>query len=346
VLAVFRLATSNDESMNETFSWVLSKDFRPHLLLSSGHAQTIYAGLGAATKLPYLSRCHAIPTTDGDQLALHEDVPREWRKGGLSSLLVHGLGGSHRSPYVARIANKLRARGVRTYRLDMRGCGAGDQMAQKTAHAGRSQDVAAAVDFILTECPESSLVVVGFSLGANQVLKMLGEWGNSAPSCLLRAMAVAPPIDLLACAKNIARPSRFAYNRWFVRSLVRDARRRAAWVPALADIDWTRPPKTLYEFDDRVTAPVNGFSGAEHYYTCSSSSTWLQKIQRPTLILAARDDPIVPGTIFQNLVLGDQVALHMTKHGGHVGYIGRRGLDPDRNWLEWRVVECVIGLQE
>jgi predicted alpha/beta-fold hydrolase len=329
--------------MNETFSWVRFTAFRPHALLSSGHAQTIYARLGALANPPYLGQLHRISTTDGDQLAMHEDVPKDWREGDVCSLLVHGLGGSHRSPQVARIANKLRARGVRTYRLDMRGCGAGDQLAQKTAHAGRSEDVAAAVDFILTECPQSPLVVVGFSLGANQVLKMLGEWTNSAPSRLLRAMAIAPPIDPLACAQNIAKPSRLAYNRWFVRSLVRDARRRAAWVPALADIDWTRPPRSLYEFDDRVTAPLNGFAGAEHYYASSGSSTRLQKICRPTLILASQDDPIVPATIFQNLVLSDQVALHVTRHGGHVGYIGRRESDPDRNWLEWRVVEFVIG---
>ena len=112
---------------------------------------------------------------------------------------------------------------------------------------------------------------------------------------------------------------------------------------ALADIDWTRPPRKLRDFDDQVTAPLNGFSGAEHYYACSSSSAWLGKIRRPTLILAAQDDPIVPSAIFQNLVLSDQVALNMTRHGGHVGYIGRRRSDPDQNWLEWRVVEFVIG---
>ena len=329
--------------MNEAFSRIRSSVFRPHPLLLSGHAQTIYAGLGISTKTQNLSQCHKIPTTDGDQLALHEDVPNRWRPGDVCSLLVHGLGGSHRSPYVARLASKLQARGVRTFRLDMRGCGAGDQLAQKTAHAGRSEDVAAAVDFVSTECPESALVVIGFSLGANQVLKLLGEWGSCPPPCFLRALAVAPPIDLLACARNIERPSRFIYNRWFVRTLVRDARRRSAWVPALADIDWTRPPKRLYEFDDRVTAPVNGFSGAEHYYACSSSSASLQQIRCPALILAAQDDPIVPAEIFQNPVLSDQVELHITRRGGHVGYIGRRSSDPDRKWLEWRVIEFVVG---
>ncbi len=242
---------------------------------------------------------------------------------------------------MARLATKLSDRGVRTFRLDMRGCGAGRKLARKTAHAGRSGDVAAAVDFISMRCPGADLVVVGFSLGANQVLKMLGEWGDDAPPWLLRAMAVAPPIDLAACARNIGRHSRRMYNRWFVRTLVRDARQRAAYSADLASIDWSRPPESLYQFDNQVTAPVNGFTGADQYYASSSAAPLLGNIQRPTLILAAQDDPIVPAAIFQHASTGPQVLVHMTKHGGHTGYFGRRSADPDRNWLEWRVVEFV-----
>jgi predicted alpha/beta-fold hydrolase len=243
---------------------------------------------------------------------------------------------------MARLATKLRDRGVRTFRLDMRGCGAGRKLARKTAHAGRSGDVAAAVNFISTRCTASGLVVVGFSLGANQVLKMLGEWGDDPPPRLLRAMAVAPPIDLAACARNIERHSRRMYNRWFVRMLVRDARQRSAYSADLAAIDWSRPPESLYQFDNQVTAPVNGFTDADQYYARSSAAPLLGSIRRPTLILAAQDDPIVPAAIFQNVSTGPHVLVHMTKHGGHAGYVGRRSADPDRYWLEWRVVDFVV----
>jgi predicted alpha/beta-fold hydrolase len=329
--------------MHDDFSWFRPSRFSPHPLLTSGHAQTLCAGFGLSKRVPCSSRQHTIPTTDGDQLALHENLPAQWRDGDLCSLLVHGLGGSHRSPYLVRITNKLEALGVRVYRLDMRGCGAGYRLAQRTAHAGRSEDVAAAIEFISAQSPNSPIVLSGFSLGANQVLKLLGEWGKGAPSSLLRALAIAPPIDLQTCSRNLARLSRYPYNRWFVRSLVRDARRRAAWVPALDALDWQRPPRSLYEFDDLVTAPINDFSGADQYYAHSSSLPWLEQIRRPTMILAAQDDPIVPATIFHDLNASNRVALHMTKRGGHLGYIGRRGPDPDRNWLEWRVVEFVMG---
>ena len=95
--------------MNDTFLGLPSADFLPHPLLASGHAQTIFAGLATSKKIPHLGHPHTIPTTDGDQLVVHEDRPDGWCEGDLCTLLVHGLGGSHRSPYIARLANKLRA---------------------------------------------------------------------------------------------------------------------------------------------------------------------------------------------------------------------------------------------
>jgi predicted alpha/beta-fold hydrolase len=132
----------------------------------------------------------------------------------------------------------------------MRGCGAGFGLATKLTHAGRSEDVSAAVKFIGTYCPGSQLTVVGFSLGGNQVLKLLGEWGSETPAYVVRAMAVAPPIDLKACTRNIERTSRFVYNWSFVKSLVRDIRRRRGSLP----VELSPPPRTVFEFDDRVTA--------------------------------------------------------------------------------------------
>jgi predicted alpha/beta-fold hydrolase len=217
----------------------------------------------------------------------------------------------------------------------MRGCGAGVELAKKPAHGGRSEDVLAAVQFIGASCPGSQLAVVGFSLGGNQVLKMLGEWGSQTPSHVVRAMAVEPPIDLMACSQNIGRPSRFVYNRSFVRSLVRDARRRQGLSPK----DLCPPPRTVLEFDDRVTAPLSGFADAAEYYALSSSGSLLNSISTPTVILAARDDPLVPFHIFEDTRMASCVAFLPTCHGGHMGFFGRAEVDRDRCWLDWRVVE-------
>ena len=132
------------------------------------------------------------------------------------------------------------------------------------------------------------------------------------------------------------------YNRWFVRSLNQQTKARRDFVSELDQLDWTRLPRTLFEFDDRVTAPLSGFAGAVDYYSRSSSSGRLVDICVPTLILAAADDPIIPAQMFENLRCSPTTSFHITQHGGHVGYIGRNGSDPDRFWLDWRVVEFVL----
>jgi predicted alpha/beta-fold hydrolase len=274
-------------------------------------------------------------------LVLHEDRPDDEDQEGTCCLLVHGLAGCHGSPYMVRTAHKLNARGIRTFRLDLRGYGAGFHMAQKPGHAGRSEDVRAAVRFLAERCPDSALVLVGFSLGANLVLKLLGEWSDNVPPCVARAMAVAPPIDLHACARNIERARHTLYNRWFVRALMRDVARRREFVPSLRELDLARPPRKLREFDDRITAPLSGFAGAREYYTRSSSRRVLHRIRVPTLILAARDDPIVPCGAFDSLPHSPHLTVHITRHGGHLGFFARKGTDADRRWMDWRVVDFV-----
>jgi predicted alpha/beta-fold hydrolase len=320
----------------------IAPDFRPHRLLRSGHAQTIFAAFWGGVKIPYNASNHIIDTTHGDRLVLHDDCPATtWRSGDVCVLLVHGLGGCHGSPYMVRIAHKLNARGLRTFRMDQRGCGAGYHIATKPGHAGRSEDVEAAVSFVARQCPQSPLVLVGFSLGANLVLKLLGEWGSAPPTCVSRAMAVAPPIDLLVCSRNMEQGRMRMYNRWFVRSLIQQTHARRELVPELAQLIQPNPPRTLFEFDDRVTAPLSGFTGATDYYTRSSSIGKLIDVSIPTLILAAADDPIIPVQMFEKLSCSSAMALHITQHGGHVGFIGHNGPDPDRFWLDWRVVDFV-----
>jgi predicted alpha/beta-fold hydrolase len=110
----------------------------------------------------------------------------------------------------------------------------------------------------------------------------------------------------------------------------------------LADSALERPsrlPRTLREFDELFTAPKSGFASADEYYTRSSASQFVPRIRVPTLILASRDDPLVPLAPFESLDLSPAVTLHIADSGGHLGYIARGGIDPDRRWMDWRVVD-------
>ena len=312
--------------------------FRPHALLRSGHAQTIAAALLPQPSLPFTSRTYEVELDDQDRLALHDDCPPTWQEGANICLLVHGLGGSHQSPYMQRIAAKLIARGVRVFRMDHRGCGAGATLAQHPGHAGRSDDVLAVLRETIKQCPGSSISLIGFSLGGNMTLKMLGE-GNPLVNVVEKALVVAPPIDLLACATHMQRWINRPYNRSFLKLLFQQLQQRSISAEHLKPYLAMRKVKTIFDFDDQVTAPLSGFRDAVDYYTQSSSAPLLQNIDVPTSIVAAADDPLIPVSTYRDAKLSSSMQMLITERGGHVGYLSEKGADPDRRWIDWRVLD-------
>ncbi|MGE3408872.1 MAG: YheT family hydrolase [Pirellulales bacterium] len=317
--------------------------FRQHPLIRGGHAQTL-GGVYFPGDLPaHTAHPHEVMLPDGDRIVLHDDRPVAWRNGGRTALLIHGLAGCHGSPYMRRIAHKLAVRGIRVFRMDLRGCGAGERLARLPYHSGRSEDAGAALRFIACLCPGSPASLIGFSLGGNIALKLMGEVGRQPIGGLDSCLAVCPPIDLMACALRLRRLDNRLYDRHFVRLLMRQIGRRPQLVPDAAMVDFARPPRRLMEFDNMFTAPVSGFGDVENYYRLCSSAQFLPRIQRPTKIIASRDDPLIPSEPFEQSPRSSHVELQMTDGGGHLGFIAGRNSDPDRRWLDWRVVEWVMG---
>jgi predicted alpha/beta-fold hydrolase len=317
-------------------------EFRPHPLLRNGHAQTLAGAYLPGGRFVEQAAQHYVPLPDGDAVVLHEDVPDDWRARDRTALLLHGLAGNHQSNYMQRLARKLVRRGVRTFRMDLRGCGAGAGLATQLYHGGRSDDARAALELLQTLCPGSPVTVVGFSLSGNIVLKLLGESPQRVPINVEKAVAVCPAVDLGLCAHSFLGPVRSRYERYFVTSLCRQIGVNRRLRPELPPLASKRRLKTLIEFDDVYTGPVCGFGTAENYYSTSSSRPHLSKIRRPTLVLVAEDDPMIPVSAFEGLTLPETVLLHRTAHGGHLGYIGRKGPDPDNRWMDWRVVDWVL----
>jgi hypothetical protein len=317
--------------------------FVPHPLLRGGHAQTL-AGywLHSGRGWPAAAIPRKVVLPDGDTIILHDDRPQCWSAGDRAALLLPGLAGCHQSSFIVRIARRLNERGVRTLRMDHRGTGAGMGLARFPYHAGRSDDVLAALEAIADLCPQSPLAVAGFSLSGNMTLKLLGQSADRLPAGLDRAVAVNPPIELLKSTAKIEQRPNHLYGRYLIKLLCRQLREQPLLV---SDSPLENPschPRTLREFDELFTAPKSGFASAEDYYKRSSSAAHIPQIRIPTLILAARDDPLVPAHPFDALDLPPAVRLHVADSGGHLGYIARsRGGDPDRRWMDWRVVDWI-----
>ena len=312
-------------------------EFQSHPLLKGGHRQTLVGFLFRGAGYSAGREQHSIDLPDGDRLILHDDEPEVWMPGGPTALLLHGLAGCHGSAYMVRVGLKLNQKGIRVFRLDHRGCGSGTHLARFPYNAGRSEDVRAAVRSVRELCPNSSVAVIGFSLSGNMVLKMLGEdaAASHAPNC---AVAVNPPVDLAACGEALRRKANRLYERHFVKLLGKQVQQRAAHFPDAPQPRWQSLPDRLREFDDGYTAPASGFEGVDDYYAQCSGNQFVPSIQIPTLIITARDDPLIPVSSFESLST-QQVTTVIAPHGGHLGYIGRRNRDPDRRWMDWRVIE-------
>src|SRR5262245_33937008 len=200
--------------------------FEPLKRLSRGHQQTLAAYCPWTWQRAEGTRQHRVTLGDGDQIVLHDDCPSGWQPAHGVALLVPGLGGCHTTPYLVRSAAKLNRRGTRTFRMDQRGFGSAAKLARWPHHAGRSEDVAAALRVIDQLTDGSSTSRVGFSLGGNIVLKLAGESPDLVPPNLTSVMAVNPPIDLAALIAALEHPSNRFYNYYFTRTVLRGVARR------------------------------------------------------------------------------------------------------------------------
>jgi uncharacterized protein len=317
--------------------------FEPHPWLLSGHVQTLAGVFLPAGRHPYRARQHRVELPDGDVLVMHDDEPTGWRNGDRTTLMLHGLAGTHRSGYMQRISARLHAAGVRTFRLDLRGWGAGFGLARHPCHAGRSEDAAAALSQIARLCPRSPTTVIGFSLGGNITLKLLGEIGSESCGHMDSAVAVCPPLDLSACCRRLEAPSNRLFDYQFVWLMLKQvSRARAAGLQLSGPPSFRRRPRSVREFDAAFTAPASGFATVDEYYRLASSLPVLPKVCWPTLVLRSADDPMIPCEADERLELPTCVELHTTRHGGHMGFISRRRIGLDHRWMDARVVHWIL----
>jgi len=319
--------------------------FRPHPLLRNGHLQTVAAIFLPRRHAPYGAKVHYVPADElppelgGDQLAIHEDRPPGWRPDRPTVLLIHGLAGCYNSAYMCRMTDRLTQRGYCVFRMDMRGCGAGEGLAKQPTHCGRSGDVAAALRFIAGRCPEAPTYAIGFSLGGGLALNLLAEAGEQRVGNLKRSLAICPPIDLFAVERRFDSPGGRPYDKFFVKKLWKQITARWRRFPEIAPAVIPREPKRLRQIDEMVIAPSGGFASADDYYRTTQPGPKLHRIKQPVLIIASKDDPIVPTAPLFEYEHGDGVHAAIVPRGGHLGFIARANGDPDKRWLDWRIIE-------
>jgi predicted alpha/beta-fold hydrolase len=259
-----------------------------------------------------------LPLPGGDRLSARLLHPEAGRDGAPLVVLVHGLGGSEDSDYLAVSSSHLLAGGWPVLQLNLRGSGPSRASCREQYHAGRSEDFHAALGALPETLIRDGIVAVGFSLGGNMLLKHAAEYGG-----LRGVVTVSAPIDLEAASRRFLDPRNRVYHAYLLRGMKREALGEGAEVSTEERRVIPRI-RTIWEFDEKIVAPRNGFTGALDYYAKSHARQFLGAIEVPALLIHARNDPWIPASAYLSYAwrANPRLTPLLPAGGGHVGFHG------------------------
>ena len=310
----------------------------PARWLPGAHAMTVYASVARLRPHPPQQR-ERWELPDGDFL----DIDRTPGPSPAAPVLVvlHGLEGSSRAPYVRGLVAEGQRHGLGAVAVNFRGCSGEENRLPRFYHSGETGDLAHVVGRLAQERPGRPIVLCGFSLGGNVTAKWLGERGDDLPGEVRGAVAISPPFDLNAAAGALDAPGfwNLVYRERFLRQLRGKALAKAPRFPGVFDVPAIRAARTFAAFDGVVTARLHGYASAEDYWFRCSSGRFLPGVRRPLLALVASNDPIAPLDEASTAAAraNPAVRLEVTRGGGHVGFVEGSPLSPSY-WAEQRAV--------
>lgn len=297
------------------------RDFRPARWAPGPHLQTLGARLLRPSDSPFVSS-ERLPTPDDDFLDL--EWTAEPSPGAPIVLVMHGLEGSAQRRYMRNVCRELVRAGVWAVAMNFRGCSGEPNRKPHYYHSGKTDDPGFVLRTLRDRHPDRRFGALGFSLGGNVLLKLLGERPDGGRGLVDAAVVVSVPYDLAAgCALlERTRMGRF-YASYFLRSLQSKLHLKDRVLRELLNLDAALAARTIREFDDRVTAPLHGFESAAHYYEVSSSVAYLEGVAVPTLLLHAADDPFLPEERIPHRESKANAHIHLALQplGGHVGFL-------------------------
>lgn len=256
-------------------------------------------------------------------------------------IVLHGLEGSSRSRYVLSLLAAAEREGWRGIGVNFRSCSGEPNRLIRSYHGGETSDLTWIVQKVISENPGSPIFLAGASLGANVVLKYLGEQGEGLPSSVRAAAAISTPFDLALSARALEQGFGRIYMRGLVRGLKAKAKAKLLLFPGFVDERKLNAAKTLAQFDDLVTAPVHGFKDADDYWSHSSSIRFLPGIRRPALLISSKDDPFFPGKFLPvaEAAANPFLTAEFTERGGHVGFLTGSWPGRAQSWTEERTIQ-------
>lgn len=316
----------------------MKSTYQPPVWLANTHAQTIWPKLLIRIErppLPHYTRTRW-DTPDGDFIDL------DWVDGPAQAPLLvmfHGLEGSSHSHYARSIMLAAQAHGWAGVVPHFRGCSGEPNRLARAYHSGDSDEIDWVLRRIALQHPQRPIYVVGISLGGNALAKWAGERGDAAASVVRGIASVCAPLDLAAAGRALERGFNRFYTQHFLRTMRSSALAKLERFPGFAEPQRILAARTLYEFDDIVTAPLHGFRDADDYWARASSKPYLRGISIPTLLIHACNDPFMPSHVLpRSHEVSHTVSCEYPAQGGHVGFVA--GPFPGHlDWLPQRLLQ-------
>lgn len=314
--------------------------YRPSFILRNGHIQSIYPSL--FRKVPPFPIYHErILTGDDDFLDL------DWHKQNNKRLVIlsHGLEGNSRRPYVLGMARHALQNKWDALAWNYRGCSGEPNNFAASYHSGKTEDLSLVIKHAITHGYEE-IALIGFSIGGNKTLLHLGRERAQVPKEVITAVALSAPCDLKSSSAHLAQFSHKIYMANFLKSFKEKLDEKQKYFPSEINIKNFHKIKNFKHFDDRFTAPLNGFNSAEDYWQQSSSIHYLDKIKVPTMILSALDDPFLPDECYpiEYAKQNNHIHLEIPKYGGHIGFMPETRNGPF--YSEQKTIEFISKLSQ
>ena len=308
--------------------------FKPAWWLTNNHLQTLAA--------KFIRRNHTLVTyTETLELPDDDFIELAWtekpNKHNTKPIIVvlHGLEGSKNSHYATGMLNALKNQGWIAVLMHFRGCSGKPNRQASSYHSGDIRDISYLTEQLVTRYRHCEFAIVGFSLGGNVVTQYLAQVPNNPYQA---AIVICAPLDLASCSARINQGFSQLYQKYLLQMLKKSTLVKIN-TKVIHNIKDTKihSLKTIYDFDEQVTAPLNGFANAQDYYQQASGNRVIEKIKQPCLFIHAADDPFLNHQhTLPKQKLPENITFEVSTHGGHVGFIyGNNPLKP-QYWLEKR----------
>lgn len=156
---------------------------------------------------------------------------------------------------------------------------------------GDSTDLSIMFKHVRKTCPDAPMYGVGFSLGANLLLRYLGQVKENTPLKCAVAMSAG------YCGRSgyyLMQKNKFYSSKLVKKWKEVVVKSEDLWKDhPTVDLQKARKAETLEELDDALSTKVLQYESTEDYYADHGSIDWLEHIRIPTLLLNALDDPII-----------------------------------------------------